>query len=202
MREIDFLPEWYPQIQRRYRQLILQAYVTLAVIALLLGFAVFKRWQVQNARVIGARFATQLNDSKQQLTQLNEKLKDEAQLRQQEAIVARVGIGIETTRLLKSLEDAMTPEMTLTDLSLETTERSAVQAASFIADRQMKVTVDGIAPDDTQLVTLLENLSKVKCFENVAFTYFREGKSRDGHLLREFEFTFDMNLNPVAEAAP
>jgi Tfp pilus assembly protein PilN len=202
MREIDFLPEWYPRIQRRYRQLILQAYVTVALIALLLGVTVFKYWQVQNARVIGARFATQLTDSKQQLTQLNAKLKYETQLRRQEAIIARVGIGIDTTRLLKSLEDAMTPEMSLTDLSLETTETSTVQTASFSADRQLKVTVDGIAPNDTQLVTLLENVSKVKCFENVAFTYFREGKSRDGHLLREFEFTFDMNLNPVVEATP
>jgi hypothetical protein len=69
-------------------------------------------------------------------------------------------------------------------------------------DRRLKVVVDGVAPNDTQLATLLENLSKVKCFDNVAFAYFREGRSRDGHLLREFEFTFDMNLNQPTEGKP
>jgi Tfp pilus assembly protein PilN len=201
MREIDFLPDWYPQIQQRYRHLIAQACVTIALIVLLAGYAMLKRSQVQNARAITAHCETQITVSQQQLAQLNKELKYHAQLRQQEDIVARLGIGVETTRLLKSLEDVMTPEMSLTDVSLETIEspRPVVQTAMVDVDRQLKVVVDGVAPNDTQLAMLLENLSKVKCFENVAFTYFREGRSRDGHMLREFEFTFDMNLNPPME---
>jgi hypothetical protein len=212
MREIDFLPDWYPQIQTRYRMVVAQAWVTVAIVAVLVGYVLFKRWQVHSVKVVTAQCLAQISQSQQQLAQLNEKLKYEAQLRRQEQIVARLGLGVETTRLMKALQDAMTPEMALTNLSLETVElaKPGAMSASSSAhrdgkdqtsdvDRRLKVVLDGVEPNDMQLATLLENLSKVKCFENVAFSNSVEGQSRDGHVLREFEVTFEMNLNPPSE---
>ena len=215
MREIDFLPSWYPSIQRRYRAVVAQAWVTLAIVVLLAGYAMFKRWQLHNARVLTAQCQAQISLSQQQLSQLAEKLKYEAALKQQDEIVAKLGLDVDATRLLKALQDAMTPEMALTNVSLETIEQA--RPASVLAvrnvpnanrtdvpdvDRRLKVTVNGVSPSDIQVATLIENLGKTNCFENVAFSNLQDRHSRDGHLMREFEVTFDLNLNPPTEGKP
>jgi hypothetical protein len=214
MREIDFLPDWYPRIQSLYRATVAQAWVTLAIVAMLCGYAIFKRFQVHNAKLVTAQCQAQISLSQIQLTQLAEKLKYQAALRQQDEIVARLGLDVDATRLLKALQDAMTPEMALTNVSLETIEQA--RAVSVIparnpagtrgdfpdVDRRLKVTVDGVSPSDIQVATLIENLGKVNCFENVAFSNLQDRRSRDGHLMREFEVTFDLNLNPPTEGRP
>jgi Tfp pilus assembly protein PilN len=215
MREINFLPNWYPQIQQRYRWLIAQAWMTITIVSLLGGYALVKRWQVHSAKAVTSQCEARITQSRQQLAQLGEMLKYESELRQQDQIVARLGLGVDTTRLLKSLEDAMPTEMSLTNISVETVEQarpgsvmtisarnnpaSSDKADGADVDRRLKVLVDGVAPTDMQAATLVENLLKVNCFENVAFVYFREGRSRDGHVMREFEITFDLNLNPPGD---
>jgi hypothetical protein len=213
MREIDFLPVWYPAIQRRYRWTIAQAWATLAILCLLTGYAGVQRWKVHIAGRATAQTEAQIRVSQQQLAQLTEKLKYEEQLRRQEQIVSRLGIGVDTTRLLKALEDAMTPEMALTNLSLETVEvvrpgqtvinlhRSGAADSPQQVDRVLKVQLDGVAPTDLEVATLMEHLQKAGCFENVAPPYMREGH-HDGHLMREFELTFEINLNSPTEDRP
>ena len=211
MREIDFLPGWYPAIQRRYRAMVMQAWATLLVAMLIGGYAVAKRVQVFQARQITAQTEAQIRVSQQQLAQLTRKLKYESELREQDQIVARLGLGVETTRLLQGMEDAMTPEMALTDLSLETVEqarptqsliamnRRATNDTTPDVDRRLKVVVSGVAPTDTDSATFVEQLLKMKVFDNVALAYMHEGRSRDGHVTREFQVTFEMNLNPPSE---
>ena len=191
MREIDFLPDWYPRIQRKRRWVIIQALVTVTMIVLISGFALARKLQVSAVVATAAQTEAQISLSRQQLAQLNEKTKYENELRQQEHIVAQIGIGVETTRLLKAVEDAMTPDMALTNLSLEMEEQPRE------TDRRLKVVVDGVAPTEMEAVTLLGNLAKVKCFENVAIRVNDEN-ARDGHMTRDFEVTFDMNLNSPA----
>ncbi len=216
MREINFLPSWYPAIQRRYRQLIVQAWITVTLLLILTGYAMAQRLKVHLAGRATAQTKAQIRLSQQQLTQLAEKLKYEDELRRQDQIVAKLGIGVDTTRLLKALEDAMTPEMALTNLSIETVEQVrpglplvalARQAAAGgnpqqEVDRRLKVMVDGVAPTDMEVATLMEHLQKAGYFENVAFPYLREGRSRDGHVMREFEVSFEIDLNPPAEIKP
>jgi hypothetical protein len=205
MREIDFLPAWYPAIQRRYGQLIVQLWVTVAVILIVAGYAIAKQMQVRAAHRATAQTEAQITLSRQQLVQLGQKLKYEDELRQQDRIVARLGLGVETTRLLKALQDAMTPEMALTNVSLETEETPLVPVRtrtdadqSVEYDRRLKVVVDGVAPTEIEPVTLMGNLMKVSCFENVAIQ-LKEPRTRGGHITREFQVSFDMNLNPPAE---
>jgi Tfp pilus assembly protein PilN len=212
MREIDFLPEWYPRIQNRYRAVVAQAWVTLVIVAMLGGYAIFKRWQLHGARLVTAQCQAQISLSQMQLAQLAEKLKYQAELKKQDEIVARLGLDVDATRLLRALQDAMTPEMALTDVSMETIEqarpvtvipaRNAPLPAQSEVDRRLKVTVNGVSPSDIQVATLIENLGKIGCFENVAFSNLQDRRSRDGHLMREFEVTFDLNLNPPAEGKP
>jgi len=180
---------------------------------LLAGYAGLKHWQVRTARLVTAQCQAQISLSQQQLSQLAEKLKYQAELRQQDQIVARLGLDVDATRLLRALQDAMTPEMALTNVTLETAEQAraavAVRNTSATArndfpdvDRRLKVTIDGVSPSDIQVATLIENLGKVSCFENVAFSNLQDRHSRDGHVMREFEVTFDLNLNPPTEGRP
>ena len=208
MHEVDFLPPWYPAIQRRQKAVVIQAWATLLIVVCVCGYALARKMQVNAAKQITVQTEAQINLSRQQLAQLSEKMKFEDQLREQDRIVARLGLGVETTRLLKALDDAMTPEMALTNLSIETTEqppamnisllRTASSDAAVDQDRKLKVVVDGVAPTEIEAVTMMGNLLKVNCFENVAIQ-LNEGKLRDGHIAREFEVTFDMNLNAPAE---
>ena len=216
MRDIDFLPAWYPQIQKRYRWLLVQAWVSAAIILMLGGYALVKRLQVHNGIVSTAQCKVQIRQSQQQVAQLNAKMKFESELREQDQIVARLGLGVDTTRLLKSLEDAMTPEMGLTNVSLETLEQPRETLAVLLPgrrptaesdpmldmDRRLKVVVDGVAPTDTESATFLASLLKVNCFDNVNLEYMRPGASQNGHVTREFEVTFDLNLNPPTEGKP
>jgi hypothetical protein len=211
MREIDFLPTWYPEIQRRYRRMIAQAWTTMTILLVLVSYAAIVGWKERIVIKTTAQTEAQIRSSRQQLTRLTEKVEYENELRRQEQIVARLGIGVDTTRLLKALEDAMTPEMTLTNLSIETVEQTQQSAAILHtrtigaadsqppADRMLKVLVDGAAPTNTEVATLIEHLQKRACFENITQAYMREGHSSDGHLMQEFELTFDINLTAAEE---
>lgn len=213
MREIDFLPAWYPAIQRRYRWVIAQAWATLVILAVLTAYAMVERVKLHIAGRTTEQTEAQIRVSQEQLAKLTEKMKFEEELRQKDAILAQLGLGVDSTRVLKAMEDAMTPEMALTSFSMETQELPRAVPLSLISshrpqdqgdnlDRRLKVVVDGVAPSDVEIVTFMANLQRFGCFENIAFPYFRPGRSRDGHLLREFEVTFEVNLNAPVEAQP
>jgi hypothetical protein len=209
MREIDFLPAWYPAIQRRYRWVMVQAWATLLILVLLTGYAIVVRVKLHIAGRTTEQTEAQIRVSQEQLAKLTEKMKFEEELRQKDQILAQLGLGVDATRLLKAMEDAMTPEMALTDFSMETVEVPRAVPLSLISthrsgevDRRLKVLVDGVAPSDVEIVAFMDHMQRFGCFENIKFPYFRPGRSRDGHLLREFEVTFEMNLNAPVEAQP
>jgi hypothetical protein len=213
MREIDFLPDWYPAIQRRYRHVIAQAWATLAILLALTAYAVTVRVKLHIAGQTTEQTEAQIRVSQEQLAKLTEKLKFEEELRQKDQILAQLGLGVDATRLLKAMEDAMTPEMALTSFSMEQQEQPHAVPISMMQthrsselggdlDRRLKVTVDGVAPSDVEIVAFMDHLQRFGCFENINFPYFRPGRTRDGHVLREFEVTFEVNLNAPAEARP
>ena len=55
----------------------------------------------------------------------------------------------------------------------------------------------GVAPSDVDLANFLTGLTGVPFFDNVAMTYSKD-KAQEGHLLREFEVTFSLNLNRMS----
>jgi hypothetical protein len=199
LREVEFLPEWYPRIKRRKRAVMIQSWLALAVVVMFLGMALDKRWQVHRAKAAAIECSDQINDSQKQLAQLNQKLQYEAQLRRQEQIMAALGLNVDATRLMNVLEEAMPKQMALTALTFETQEvmcpaanPSGLETAPM--DRRLKVRMDGVCPTDVELATLLGKLSAVKFFDDVAMSYARDGL-KDGHVTREFEVSFSMNLN-------
>lgn len=214
LRDVEFLPAWYPRIQRRRRAVVVQGWVTLAVVVLFLGVALGKRWELRRAGTAAIECSDQISESQKQLARLNEKLQYEAQLRQQEEIIAKLGLDVDATRLMNALEAAMPRQMALTELTEETDETTrttpndpgrrgravAAKPVSPLIDRRLKVRMDGVCPTDVELATLLARLSAVKFFDDVALAYTRDGV-KDGHVMREFEVSFSVNLNaPVDDA--
>jgi hypothetical protein len=58
----------------------------------------------------------------------------------------------------------------------------------------MKVKMIGVAPTDVDVMNFLTRLGDVPFFEQVYMTYAKD-RPENGHVMREFEVTFCLNLN-------
>jgi hypothetical protein len=216
VRDIEFLPDWYPMIRRRYRVVVFQAYTTAVILVMLGTYALVQRYHVYTARQATKKTDTQIGRTKIELAELSEKLHLQNQLQHQDSVVARLGIGVDTTRLLASIEEAMPPGVALSGLTCETVDLekpTAVKQANGSRpapaadkhapdepDRRLNVVLDGLSPTDVQAAALVEKLNDVPYFQDVQLAYLRDGKTHDGRAAREFEVTFSLHLNPGGEA--
>jgi len=64
-------------------------------------------------------------------------------------------------------------------------------------NRQLNVRLNGVAPTDVDLANFMMRLSGVRFFENVSMSFAKD-RSEGGHLMREFEITFSLNLKAPA----
>jgi hypothetical protein len=130
------------------------------------------------------------------------------QLRQQAEVLTKLGIHVETGRLVTKLGDATPPSLSFLSLNIDTDEIPVQLSAADRAglkegsrppvDRRLRVRLQGVAPTDLELATFLTDLNQTSFFERPALTYVKE-RRESGHVLREFEVTFTINLNsPVA----
>jgi Tfp pilus assembly protein PilN len=209
MREIDFLPPWYPQ-HRRHRQIVILESWVLAV--LVVGFGVWvtlSRRNVRAAEATVARLQDRLAHTQTEQKSLDEQLTLKKELETRQRLIASLGFPVEMTRILKTIEGVMPNEMSLLDINCDTVEQvrevrpltapTAVRGGSQqprekYMDRRLNVRLVGVAPNDLDLARFLAGLSTVPVFEQVALTYARD-KLDGKHVLREFEVTFSIDLN-------
>ncbi len=203
MRDVEFLPNWYPKLRHRRQALKLQALATVAVVLALVSVTVAKRLDARHQANTTTQYADQLKQSNQQLARLDALLEYQRQLRRQARVISELGLKVDPTRLLTSIEDAMPPETSLTELALETQEQPAGGAGQALLpmDRRLMVRLQGVAPSDVQVATLLTELGKVKFLDDLAMTYSRD-RIGDGRSMREFELTFGVNINAPVEDKP
>src|SRR5204863_7213326 len=119
---------WYPQIARGKRRLILQAYLSGIVAVALTLWVLLAHRNVQGAEGALTNLHGQMSQAQSDLAKLDELIHMQKQWRQQDEIIAKLGLHVESTRLLKALEASMPAEMSLLDISL-VTEESVVQSA-------------------------------------------------------------------------
>ena len=204
MREIEFLPAWYPQCRRQSRVLYLQGWVAALLVVGLGGWMTLATRNVTAARTTLAVVSKELAQSELELTQLRQQLELKAQLEMQRQIVVRLGLPLEASRLIRTLDAAMPKEMSVQELSFDTEElgrpaqpadkNTSAQSKDQPVDRRLRVKMRAVAPSDVDLANFLAGLTNTPFFEQVAMTYSRD-KSEGGHLMREFEVTFTMSLN-------
>src|SRR5207245_744778 len=207
MREIEFLPSWYSQFLRRRRTVFFQTWVAVAV-ALGLGLWLFLADRNQrSAENVLDSLRGQLSQTSAQLTQMERLEMLRKQLRQQAEVLIKLGIHVETVRLITKLADAMPPSVSLLSLNIDTDEIPVQMAAAERAnlkdaahpplDRRLRVRLCGVAPTDEELATFLTDLTKTPFFERPALNYVKN-HPESGHVMREFEVTFSINLNSTA----
>lgn len=198
MRDLEFLPDWYPKLRRRRRAVAFQAWGTLLISAALGTWLLVAHRNVQakereltDVRSSLALSVTEVERLKQ-LVELHNQLKD------QDRVFAMIGRPIEMTRLLTTLDEIMPQDMGLLDLSVVTEDVKPDTLAAKAqqekgSNRRLKIRMQGVAPTDSELATFLAKLTAKPFFSSVAVTYSRP-RTEDGHLMREFEVTFALDL--------
>lgn len=206
MREVEFLPEWYPKVRQRRRMVALQAWITLILLCGLGLWTLLVQQNVRAREIELASLGSDLDQSETELQRLEDLLQLQRQLGQQDAIFMKIGRPVEATRVITTLEQMMPNDMALLDLWLDTeeapkasTERTGGLAARAAreqkdqADAKLRFRMHGVAPTDVDLAEFLAKLTARPFFKNVELLYSHERQDR-GHLMREFEVTFTMDL--------
>jgi Tfp pilus assembly protein PilN len=201
VRELEFLPDWYPQTRRRRRLIVLQGWLTLVMVAGMASWIVLKdRNNTLDERTLADQSA-QLAQTYAQLAEIDKLDSLRRQLRQQEDVISRIGFAVEACKAVNALDERMPHQMALTGIVLENEEKvdRSVLAANRGSngeppvDRRLKVRVQGVCPTDVDLANFMTQLAAVPFFESVNNTYARE-RTDDNRVMREFELTFSVNL--------
>jgi Tfp pilus assembly protein PilN len=202
MAEPDFLPSWYPQACQRKRLVVLQSWMVLVLVAGLAIWAFLVHRNIHIARGEVSALSRQLSQAGQDLRRLDELLALQKQWRQQDQIFEKLGTYVEATRFICAMDRIMPREMSLMNLTLETSEQAqpvsslatAKTAQEQPVDRRLNIRLVGVAPTDVDLANFLARLTAEPLFEQVSMTYARERRD-GGHVMREFELLFSVNLN-------
>ena len=181
MRELEFLPGWYPSLQRRKSAVAAQAWIALAVVLCMAAAAVAQRWQVHRQEQISLISSQQIAQSAKQLAKLDELQQQQQQMHSRQDAIAALGANIDMTRLLGAITAAMPPDASLLELAVEVRDGSA--------DQKLKVHLQGVAPSDADVAGLLVNLNTIPFFDRVEMTDVRD-RLQSGRVQREFDVSF------------
>lgn len=208
MRELEFLPGWYPQTRRRRRMVMLLGWMA---VVLIVGLGLWITLIERNVRAANAAVIAldhELENSRTELDELERLLQLNKSLHKQEQVLQQVGMHVEGARLLATLAEAMSDSTVLLELDYTTMEQPrAVQPALALqngkpagpvqVDRWMEVKLVCVAPSDVELADFYANLQSKAFFRSVRVTYTRD-RPEQGHLMRQFEVLFSMDLNEPA----
>jgi Tfp pilus assembly protein PilN len=181
VRELEFLPGWYPSLQRRKSAITAQAWIALAVVLCMAAAAVAQRWQVHRQEQIVLLSSQQIAQSAKQLARLDALQQQQQQMQSRQNAIASLGANVDMTRLLGAITAAMPPNASLLEL--------AVEAHDGSADRRLNVHLQGIAPADADVAGLLVNLNAIPFFDQIEMTDVRD-RLQSGHVQREFNVSF------------
>jgi hypothetical protein len=204
VRELEFLPDWYPQVRRRKRLVVLQIYMTVALAAALAVSTMLSRRSVHAAAQTLAQVEAKLSDSRSELKALDELLALDAELVYRQEVLAKVGPHVDAARLIASLDEVMPPDMAVLDLSFETEQPQPAPVTSLAGARaaqkntqpppkRVRVKLIGVAPTDVDIASFLTKLTAKPVFDSISMTRSKE-RPENGHVMREFEVTFGMEL--------
>jgi len=211
VREINFLPEWYPRIRRQKRLVVVQSYMTLGLAGALGLWMFLAQHNVKSAEGSLDVLGQQMDETRRELAKLDGLLELRKQYDEQVRVIQRLGLHVESTRLLNALEHACPKEMAILELNFVTDDVSP-SAPSLAAAKQMqkgeetapirklKARLTGVVPTDVDLANFLAQLSNIRFLNDVAMIYAKD-RTEKGHVMREFEVTFLINLIPSEEGA-
>ena len=208
MREVEFLPAWYPQVRRRRRLVVLQGWTTLVVLGGLMSWLTFAGRNIRDGEARLGRVDHELSASRSELKVIEELMTLRKDLVQKSQVLAKVGSHAEAARLLATLDEAMPKSTALLELSLITEETHTTVTSSGaranvqkepVMDRRLNVKLTGVAPTDVEVASFLDKLTGKPFLDDVRMTGSKP-RLDNGRIMREFEVYFSMNLNDPAGA--
>lgn len=210
MRETEFLPGWYPQLKRRKRIALLQAWMTVALAVGLGAWSITTAREVSSARGVDEALTGRLHRTQAELTELDELLALQKKCRQQYEVLEQLGGHVEAARVLDRIDEIMPHEMALLDFNYQVEERPRAayplvtvaagrsSAPALTTDRRLRIRLRGVSPTDVDVARFLAQLGDVPYFDEVSMTYAKN-RAQSGHTMREFEVTFSVGLNGVTQ---
>lgn len=199
MRELEFLPGWYPMLRRKRRILMLETWCGVMIAAVLGLWVIFSARDVSARQTLLGTRQGELRQTDSDLQKLNELESLKRQMSDQAKLVAHLGPHVPIGRLIDDLEKKMPKEMALLDISLEFQQQTKQQSgrpapgAEPLVDRQVNVQLHGVAPSDVVLGNFMIRLATIPRFLGSSLS--TADLHQDGRLMREFRITFSLNLN-------
>ncbi|HZZ44632.1 MAG TPA: PilN domain-containing protein [Tepidisphaeraceae bacterium] len=204
MRELEFLPEWYPRLRKRKRMVGVQTWATGVLI---IGLCLWGWLSGRNIRSASASLHLlqgEISQADNELQRLDEALGQKKELDAKNLIIRKLGNHVESTRVLVAIESAMPEEMALLDFSAEVKETarpmsglaaaSAAQNNQPVADRRLEISVQGVGPTDATLARFMRNLGESGLFDRINLTLTQE-RVDNNRIMRQFGVTFGVDLN-------
>ena len=200
MREIDFLPEWYPGVQRQRTMLRAQVFISAGVvfaglIALMVGYSQCRAAQGK-LNETNERAAQAVKE----VHQLDEMLSLQSQLVTKRKIVAELGLPVESSRIISEFNECMSREVSFKDLELKTTETQldtisdrAKQGDQRAVTRRLDICLKGIAPTESEVTAFWSRLIQRPFFTDVRLVNSVERRNGE-HRSRYFEITLSIPL--------
>ena len=204
MREIEFLPSWYLTVRRRKLAVTVQAWATVVLAMVLLIWTGVARFRVLNARNELASLRRDMNKTQLELTRLDSMTQIKRRWSEQGEVLSKIGVSVESTRLLGLIAQSTPESISLIGMSLQTEEKidatktlinaRATRDKEPAMDRKLRVRLQGVAPSNAEVADMMTRLAANNFLEDVSMGYTKDS-DQSGRLVREFEVTFALDLN-------
>lgn len=204
MRELEFLPDWYRNVCRRRAWVIAQAWGTAGLVVVLLIWACIAQFQAMRAQNEQKHVAAQVAKSQKDVDEIRLLQLEKTTWSERGEVMAKVGLSVESTRLLQTIAESAPATIALTSFNLQTEEKVEVPRSGAAAramkdrtptmDRKLKVRLTGFAPSDAEVWDLVAKLTQYPFFEDVQPTKTTES-DYEGRIVKEFEISFTIDLN-------
>lgn len=201
MREIDFLPEWYPAVRRQRGVLRLQVFASAAIVVIGVASLAFSYQQCAAAQQELDHTNDRAAQAVKQVQQLDEMLSLQNQLVAKQQIVSELGLPVETTRVVSEFNECLPREVSFTEISMHTTETTvdsiserAKQGGGKAVTRRLEMELKGIAPTESEVTALWSRLIQRPFCMDVRLVNSVERTSGD-HCWRYFEITLAIPLD-------
>lgn len=202
MRDMEFLPAWYPQTRRARRLVKWQAITTVAVLLGLGGWTLAETREIRDKRALADHLQSQIRHTAEELNLLNEKMTLKARLEQQKAVMDRIGQHVDSSRLIALLVRMMPPDMAVLSYSSSVVEQAATidsplkisRLKDSPLERRLEVKLSAVAPSDLDISDFFEKLSGTRFLDEVRLSNNVSDLIKDGHVMRKFEISFCIRL--------
>lgn len=204
MREIEFLPQWYTTVRRRKLAVTIQIWSTVVLAIVMLVWTGVSRFRVLTAQNELASLRHDMANTQQELSRLDAMTQIKRRWSEQGEVLSKIGVSVESTRLLGLIAQSTPESISLIGMSLQTEEK--IDAAKTLinaratrdkepaVDRKLRVKLQGVAPSNAEVADMMTRLAANNFLEDVSMGYTRDS-DQSGRLVREFEVTFAVDLN-------